>query len=114
MSYGISESEIISSDSSSPFTLSVNNNADIFNILLKPLAGEFQGKLYVEVKNDANDVWEKVYDRSGEESYIGCSSPNAILLKHVSVNEIRFTPSGMESGKSYQVFVENLSSWSDG
>lgn len=114
MSYGLSESEVISSDSVESFTLSLNNNADIFNILLKPLDGVFQGSLYIEVKNALNDVWEPVYDVSGEETFIDCSAPEAVLLKHTSLNEVRFTPSDMESGKTYQVLVENLSSWSDG
>lgn len=114
MSYGAPTSERISSDSTDAFEITVNNNADIFNILAKPLDTFTSGYVTIEVLNTFNNIYEPVINQDGKTTKIYMSSPRAVRLQHVSLNKVRFTPAEMDAGKSYQMIVENLSSWSDG
>lgn len=114
MSYGNTTTEILSSDSTTPFEIPLNNNADIFNFTVEPLETFAQGRLFVEVRNPISKTWETVFTAHGTRQYLCLVHPRAITLQHQSLDLVRFTPDSMEAGKTYKVSVENLSSWSDG
>lgn len=114
MSYGTSKSGPISSDNTDPFEIVLNNNADIFNIAVKPLAEFTSGHLLIEASNIHTGVYEPIYCRDGRATKIYLATPRTVLLKHNSLHKLRITPVDLDAGKSYEVIVENLSSWSDG
>lgn len=114
MSYGSTVTDPISSDSLDSFEIVLNNNADIFNILAKPSESFTSGYVTIEALNSFNNIYEPVVNQDGTFAKIFMSAPQAVRIQHVSLNKVRFTPAGMDAGKSYQIIVENLSSWSDG
>ena len=104
----LKKSGIISSDSTEPFEVPVNNNGELFNITLKPSEAFAGGYLFIEVKSPRNEIWEQVYTGDGRFTRINFEMPTSVLLNLRSVNAFRFTPVNLDAGKSYEVFIENM------
>jgi len=111
MGYGISKSEEISSDSTDTFEVVVNNNARSYQIFVKTDQLLTSGYLNVKALNSTNDRYQDVITKDGRIAKISLTEPDSMLIVGNSINSFKFTPVDLESGKSYQVFVENLGVW---
>lgn len=104
----VAKSGVISSDSTDAFEVPVNNNGELFNVTVKLSEAFVGGRLYLQVKSPRNDIWESVYTGDGRVRHIDFIRPRSVLLNLRSVNAFRFIPQDLDTGKSYEVFIENM------